>query len=79
VREGAVPISLVKFSSFLRHVCMEQLNNGMWLVTSNDVEDARVCLIEGGLNGIVGITMVGCIVKQSQGPADNTSLCQGEV
>ena len=71
-------IGLVKFGSFQCHVRMEQLNNGMWSVTSNDVKDGGVRLVEGGLNHIVGITTVCCIVKQSQRPADDTNLCQGE-
>ena len=51
--------------------------NWVRLTSSKDVANARIALVESGLDSIVGVVIVGSIVKQAQWPRNRVIIKEG--
>ena len=57
------------------HVVQVKVHDGMLLATNEHIHNAGVGLIKGGLNVVVGVTMVCSALLKSPRPPNGTNLC----
>jgi hypothetical protein len=55
----------------------KECHNWVRLTSSKDVANARIALVESGLDSIVGVIIVSSIVKQAQWPRNRIIIEEG--
>ena len=70
----AIVIGVEKLLMLCCKMRTKELHNRMGNMSSNDIEDGGVCLIQRRLESVIGVTKFCGIVPQSQWPTNRANL-----